>query len=112
PLMFAAAAGDTSAIAALIDGGANVNAKENDRLQTPLIFAAANNRLDAVKLLIARGADPNVATLLTDLGELSRNGQNPDGRNLAVKSEMSRRPAPAKPLVPGVERQHMFNEQV
>jgi ankyrin repeat protein len=111
PLMFAAAAGDTGAIATLIDGGANINARENDRLQTPLIFAAANNRLDALKLLIARGADPNAATLLTDLGELSRNGQNPDGRNLAVKPEM-RRAAPAKPLVPGVERQHMFNEQV
>ena len=110
PLMFAAASGDTAAITALIDAGANVNAEETDRLQTPLIFAAAADRLDAVKLLIARGADPNHATRLTDLSALSKNGENPDGRNLAVKPEARRRPA--KILVPGAERQHMFNEQV
>lgn len=112
PLMFAAAAGDTGAIAALLDGGAAVNATEHDRLQTPLIFAAANNRLDAVKLLIARGADPNAATTLTDLSALSLNGQNPDGRNLAVNPGTRRPATPPKVLVPGVERQHMFNEQV
>lgn len=112
PLMFAAAAGDTATMKALLDKGADVNAKEADRLQTPLIFAAASDRLEAVKLLIARGADPNAASKLTDLGELSRNGQNPDGRNLPVKPEASRRPAQTGALVPGVQRQHMFNEQV
>jgi ankyrin repeat protein len=111
PLMFAAASGDTGAIAALLDGGASVNAAENDRLQTPLIFAVAGNRLDAVRMLIARGADLNLATKLTDLSALSRNGENPDGRNLA-ESPGTRRPAPPKILVPGVERQHLFNEQV
>src|SRR5262249_7759358 len=50
------------------------------------------------------------ATKLTDLGALSRNGENPDGRNLAVKPEARRRPAQI--LVPGVQRQHLFNEQV
>jgi ankyrin repeat protein len=109
-LMMAAAAGDPAAVTALIDAGADVNARETDRLQTPLIFAAANDRLDAVKILLARGADPNAATKLTDLSALSRNGQNPDGRNLAVT--MERRRTPARVLVPGVERQHMFNEQV
>jgi ankyrin repeat protein len=112
PLMLAAAAGDTAAIAALLDAGAGVNAEETDRLQTPLIFAATANRLDAVKLLLARGADPNHATKLTDLAALSRNGENPDGRNLAVKSDAPRRAGPAKVLMPGVERQHLFNEQV
>jgi ankyrin repeat protein len=110
PLMFAAAAGDTGAIAALLDARAEVNAKENDRFQTALMFAAASGRVDAVKLLIARGADPNAATKLTDLGALSRNGENPDGRNLAVKPETRR--APPRVLTPGVQRQHMFNEQV
>src|SRR6185436_19865446 len=110
PLMFAAASVDTATIAALVDAGASVNAEETDRLQTPLVFAAAADRLDAVKLLIARGADPNHATRLTDLSALSKNGENPDGRNLAVKPEARRRPA--KILVPGAERQHMFNEQV
>jgi ankyrin repeat protein len=112
PLMLAAAAGDPAAVHSLIDGGADVNAREADRLQTPLIFAAANDRLEAVRVLLARGADPNAATKLTDLSALSRNGQNPDGRNLAVTMERSRRAAPARVLVPGVERQHMFNEQV
>jgi ankyrin repeat protein len=111
PLMLAASAGDTAAISALLDAGANVNAEETDRLQTPLIFAATANRLEAVKLLLGRGADPNHATKLTDLGALSRNGENPDGRNLAVKPEGARR-APSKVLMPGVERQHLFNEQV
>jgi ankyrin repeat protein len=111
-LMLAAASGDTQTIAALLDKGADVNAREDDRFQTPLIFAAANNRLDAVTLLIARGADKNAATKLTDLGALSRNGENPDGRNLAVKPETRPRSGAAKILVPGVERQHLFNEQV
>ena len=109
-LMLASASGETTAVAALLDKGADVNAREYDRLQTPLIFAAANNRLEAVRLLIARGADKNAATKLTDLSALSRNGENPDGRNLAVKPET--RPRPPKILVPGVERQHLFNEQV
>jgi ankyrin repeat protein len=110
-LMFAAGAGDTQAALALIDAGADVNAKESDRWQTPLIFATANDRLDVVRLLITRGADINAATKLTDLSALSRNGENPDGRNLAIKSG-ARRAAPARVLIPGVERQPMFNEQV
>jgi uncharacterized protein len=110
PLMLAAASGDSVTITALVDAGANVNAEETDRLQTPLVFAAASDRLDAVKLLLARGANPNHATKLTDLAALSKNGENPDGRNLAVKAEARRRPA--RILMPGAERQHMFNEQV
>jgi len=112
PLMFAAAAGDIPAITALVDKGAAVNAQESDRLQTPLIFAAAAGRVDAVKLLIARGADTNAATKLTDLNALSRNGENPDGRNLAQTPDKRKRPTPPRPLVPGVDRQHLVNEQV
>jgi ankyrin repeat protein len=113
-LMFAAGAGDVASITALVDAGANVNAKERDREHTPLIFAAAANRLEAVKLLIAKGADKNAATKVTDLMALSANGENPDGRNLAVKPETAGRTArPAgKPRAPGLERGYLINEQV
>ena len=60
--MFAAASGDTAAVTALLDGGADVEAKETEREQTPLIFAAAANRADVVKMLLARGANKNAMT--------------------------------------------------
>ena len=82
-LMLAAAAGDTASIATLLDAGAKANATESDRGHTALMFAAAANRLPAVKLLLQRGADPKVATKVTDLAALSRSGANPDGRGLA-----------------------------
>jgi uncharacterized protein len=111
-LMLAAAGGDVAVVTPLVDAGADVNAKEHDRLQTPLIFAAANGRVAVVRLLLARGADPNAATKLTDLAALSRNGENPDGRNLAVKPETRTRSGPPRVLIPGLERQPLFNEQV
>jgi hypothetical protein len=58
-LFSAASAGDTKAIAAALDAGAEINAKSRYDA-TALIFAATNGHLDAVKLLVARGADVNV----------------------------------------------------
>jgi ankyrin repeat protein len=114
PLMLAAASGDTASVAALLDGGADVNAAETDRGQTPLIFAAAAGRLDVVRLLLKRGADPARATRLVDLAALSRNGENPDGRNLVEKkgARPAQAPAQRRVLMPGLERQYLFNEQV
>ena len=54
----AARAGDTARITAALGQGANVNAKSRYDV-TALIFAAGSGRLDAVKLLVARGADVN-----------------------------------------------------
>ena len=54
----ASRAGDTAAITAALANGADVNAKARYDV-TPLFFAAGNGRLDAVKLLIARGANVN-----------------------------------------------------
>jgi hypothetical protein len=54
----AARAGDTARITAALNQGADVNARSRYDV-TALIFAAGSGRLDAVKLLVARGADVN-----------------------------------------------------
>src|SRR5262245_59599750 len=54
----AARAGDAARITAALDQGADVNAKSRYDV-TALIFAAGSGRLEAVKLLVARGADVN-----------------------------------------------------
>jgi outer membrane protein assembly factor BamB len=59
-LFEAARAGDTARITDALDRGANVNAKARYDV-TALIFAAMDGRLDAVKVLLARGADVNAA---------------------------------------------------
>ncbi len=123
PLMVAAGAGATDVITALVENGANPNAKENERGHTPLMFASANDQLAAVKLLLQRGADPNIATRVDDLGALSRNGGNPDGRNLpanpearsggnAPSSGAAQAPAQRKASTAGVDRQYLVNELV
>src|SRR5205814_6210457 len=48
-------------ITVLVDHGANIDAKDL-RNQTPLMWAAARNNADAVKVLIAHGADVNART--------------------------------------------------
>jgi outer membrane protein assembly factor BamB len=57
-LFEAARAGDTAGIVAALDRGADVNAKARYDV-TPLIFAAGSGKLEAVRLLVARGADVN-----------------------------------------------------
>ena len=119
PLMLAAAAGDTETLGALLEAGAQANARETERGHTALMFAAAANRLPAVKLLLARGADPAIATKLTDLSALSQDGSNPEGRTLAntgpggAPAPRPARPANApRPRVAGLDRQYFFNELV
>lgn len=55
-LFDAAAAGDTAAIARLLDKGEPVDARGPDKA-TPLIAAALGGQAEAAKLLISRGAD-------------------------------------------------------
>src|SRR5262249_29158953 len=62
PLMMAALSGDAVSVKRLLDGGADANAKETERGQTALSFAAAFNRPDAIKALLAAGANPNLAS--------------------------------------------------
>ena len=52
-------AGDTTRIAAALSQGAEMNAKSRYDV-TALFFAAGGGHLEAVKLLVARGADVNL----------------------------------------------------
>lgn len=54
----AASEGDVARVKALLDAGADVNAK-NDYGGTPLSFACDRGRTEVVQLLLERGADPN-----------------------------------------------------
>jgi ankyrin repeat protein len=71
PLHLAASAGSAATVTVLIDAKADVNAKENEAGQTPLIFAAGLNRVDAIKALLARGADPSVTTKVIDVAKFN-----------------------------------------
>jgi hypothetical protein len=57
-MVAAVCADDVRRIAALLNAGAAVNAR-NERGETAFSFACANNSLAAAKLLFARGADVN-----------------------------------------------------
>ncbi len=57
-LFEAARAGDVARIEAALAQGAGINATSRYNV-TPLIFAASNGRLEAVKVLVARGANVN-----------------------------------------------------
>lgn len=120
PLMMAAGAGDMTAVQALLAAGANPNARESNRGQTALMFAADRDHPDVVKALLERGADPNAETNVVDLAAFSKDGINPDGRNLAalgkkLQAEKAGKTAPKKPgktLMPGIDRGYYQNELV
>lgn len=53
-------ANDLKEMERLINDGANVNAKGKDNM-TPLLWAFPDNKLERFKLLLEKGADPNIA---------------------------------------------------
>lgn len=59
--------GGADAVEALLEHGADPNAREGSSGQTPLMFAAAKNRADSIELLLAAGADPSLATNVIDV---------------------------------------------
>jgi uncharacterized protein len=71
PLHLAAQSGNPAAIAALLERGADINARDLTHGRTPLVFAVSQNRLEAMKLLLAKGADPRAATNVIDYRERS-----------------------------------------
>jgi ankyrin repeat protein len=62
PLMVVARTPNVEAAEALIKAGADVNAKEESRGQTALIFAAAQGQPGIVRALLKGGADPEIRT--------------------------------------------------
>jgi ankyrin repeat protein len=67
PLMEAARSGSVAAVHTLISHEANVNAKENDRQQTALMWAVSQKHPDVVKLLLEHGADIHPKTRVRDV---------------------------------------------
>ncbi len=66
---FSSASGDTASIVLLASKGADVNAREGEWNQTPLVFAAAAGRAPAVRTLIRAGASVIVRTRVENLQE-------------------------------------------
>lgn len=58
-LLLAARKGNVGAVRALLDKGADINARSPYGV-TPLFFAASNGHVEVVKLLLERGAEVNV----------------------------------------------------
>lgn len=56
-IMTAARTGSVDAVTALLARGANVNATETSKGQTPLMWAAAENHESVVRVLLSKGAD-------------------------------------------------------
>ena len=61
PLHLAARQGQTEAVKALLDAGADVNQRGAGDPVTPLLIATINGHFDLAKLLLDKGADPNLA---------------------------------------------------
>jgi ankyrin repeat protein len=62
PLMMAASSGDAESVNLLIGKGADPNVRETENGQTAMGFAAAFNRPDAIKALLQRGANIDLAS--------------------------------------------------
>jgi ankyrin repeat protein len=84
-LMTCARTGAADAIRAIIERGADVNARESRRGQTALMWAAAGKHPAAVKALVERGADVNAASAggFTPLMFSAREG-DPDSARLLL----------------------------
>ena len=87
--LHAAVAGrNAEAVAAILDAGADPNARQQVGY-TPLMGAASANREDIVDLLLARGADPS---LLSDDGQTA-SGIATDHGHGALAERLARTPA-------------------
>jgi uncharacterized protein len=68
PLMMAARTGSVPVLALLLQHGAPIDAREKLRGTTALMWAAANSNPDAVRFLVAKGADVSARSAFTAPG--------------------------------------------
>jgi uncharacterized protein len=61
PLHFAARQGQSDAVRALLEAGADINQRAVGDNSTPVLIAAVNGNFDLAKMLLDKGADPNIA---------------------------------------------------
>jgi ankyrin repeat protein len=64
PLLFAARQGTTSAVKALLAGGAAVDQASGSEQTTPLVMAIANGHFDTARALLEGGANPNLVNVM------------------------------------------------
>jgi ankyrin repeat protein len=62
PIHFAARQGYTETVAALLDAGVDANTLTTGDRTSPLLAATINGHFDLAKMLLDRGADPNLAS--------------------------------------------------
>jgi ankyrin repeat protein len=112
----------------LIEHGADVNAKDGVREQTPLMYAAAADRAAVIELLAAKGADLKATSKVTDLSSLTREGAgfggNPQVPGAAAPGQAGGGPpgrpqgapeagaSPRRAPQPGIDRNYQFNEMI
>jgi uncharacterized protein len=106
----AVAAGDLPQVSRLIEGGADINAKDSDG-QTALLVAVQNNQIEIAKALTAAGADINVQASNKDTPWLlaGANGRTeiieamiPLGPDLSIRNRFG-----GNALIPACERAHV-----
>jgi ankyrin repeat protein len=91
----------------LVEGGADINAKDTAKGETPLMYAAAFNREDVVKLLLQRGADAAATTKVMDLAALTA------PEEASTQRQYGQAAAPRRPVeVPGATRPFRYNELI
>ncbi|KAJ6084469.1 hypothetical protein N7486_011269 [Penicillium sp. IBT 16267x] len=87
PLSLAAQAGQVDIVEALLDRGADIELRTNGQGRTPLVSAAMHRQEEAMWLLLAAGANPDVVDGLgsTPLHYAARTGQETAVRLLLAK---------------------------
>ncbi|WP_419937071.1 ankyrin repeat domain-containing protein [Candidatus Palauibacter sp.] len=97
PLHLAAGAGDAEAVRLLLEHGGDADAREARWGQTPLMYAAARGRESAVRVLLDGGANPALATWVTDITALAEWSQADRRARVARMRGEPEPPVPPQP---------------